>query len=68
MCVGSGEICVGCPLGVLSWPGHYAEREGKCLMTFTGHQKIDTVICLQGGGMKVAALGRSRNMAVIMVP
>jgi len=37
-------------------------------MTFTAHHKTAIVTCLQGGGMKVAALGRSRNMAIIMVP
>lgn len=65
--VKSAAICVGCPLGVLSWPGHYAERGWKC-PSFTAHQKTDIVIHLQGGVMKVAALGRGRNMAVIMVP
>lgn len=61
-------IRVGCPLGVLSRPRHCAERGWKHLMTFRAHQKIDIVIHLQNRGVKVAALGRSRNTTVVTVP
>lgn len=66
MSAGSSKIC--CHLyGLFLWCAFLAWalcRGGA----FTAYHKIDTVMHCQGGCMKVAALGRSRNMVVAVVP